>query len=542
MAWGGLGAWNYYFLGKLALALSGHLNFHLLLNLAFAALLLLPLPALLRGATLRWAERLRTLIAIPLGIALLIKDTWFPPIARLLEQRDALQAFSFDYLLTLSGRFINWDLLGSLFVAGVLLWFLSQWLRLTTFTLAGLSWMVIAPLWPQVQTQAQQPAASATTVTAPAQPPTQAAPLLDPATLDQQVAHFFEQQAAQKTRFQPPPEGAPPFDILMLQICSLSWDDLTMAGLQDHPLFKRMDVLFDQFNTATAYSGPASIRTLRASCGQPPNTQLYQNTDEDCYLFKNLAHLGFDVQLQLNNLDDFDGYLDALLAQGLPNMTIPESRFTAAPTMSTFDGKPLWNDAHVLQQWWALRLQQDQPRVALFYDSISLHDGNRYRLAGGGSRNADYRSRAQTLLDNLESFFDTLERSGRRTLVVLVPEHGYNLRGDRMQITGMRDIPSPATTHVPAGIKLIGWGHAQNDAPRHITQPSSYLAISELIARLAAQRSLETGQEFQWQPLLADLPTLPLWVAENGSVMVVQQGQEAYIRLNPQSAWQAYPR
>lgn len=67
-SWSGLGAWNLYFLAKFLLAWTGHLNIQILPNLIFAAVLLIPIanPAL---------RRLRTLIAIPVAVALLYQDT-----------------------------------------------------------------------------------------------------------------------------------------------------------------------------------------------------------------------------------------------------------------------------------------------------------------------------------------------------------------------------------------------------------------------------------------------------------------------------------
>ncbi len=532
--WEGLGAWNYYFLGKLALTASGHLNFHLWPNLAFAAALLVPLPALLRGARLRWALRLRTLIAVPAGVSLLIKDTWFPPIARLLEQRGALQAFSFDYLVVLAGRFINWELLGVLFIAGVLSAFLSQWLRYTPLTVLGLAVMTVASAWPQPSARPTA-AVTADTVTA------SSTNVSSEATLDTQLQQFFAEQARLKTRFAALPAEAEPFDILIMHICSLSWDDMDVAGMRDNALFAQMDVIFDQFNTATAYSGPASVRLLRASCGQPTHDALYTPASSDCYLFQNLAQLGFDVQLQLTNDDTYEGFLDRLKQQGMPDMTIPEQAFTSVPVMTTFYGKTLWSDQKVLDQWWAQRLRQPDARVALYYHSIALHDGNRLLRANGKSESAAYPPRLKTLFADVSAFIDTLQRSQRRVLLVLVPEHGYNLRGDKMQISGMRDVPSVRNTRVPVGVKLIGFGGAAQNVPIRVTEPSSFLAVSELVSRLTQQPHLSLDRGFTWSSVLRDLPALPLWVAENGAVTVIQQAQTAYVRLNAQNAWQEYP-
>lgn len=66
--WRGLGGWNLYFLGKLALLWGGYLNFHPLANLVFAAFLLFPLPS-------RLVRRARAFIALPVGLGLLYHDT-----------------------------------------------------------------------------------------------------------------------------------------------------------------------------------------------------------------------------------------------------------------------------------------------------------------------------------------------------------------------------------------------------------------------------------------------------------------------------------
>lgn len=134
--WSGLGKWNFYFLAKFALAWMGHLNLQVLPNLVFAAALLLPLQR-------RGLRKLRTLIALPVAAALLYHDTWLPPFSRLLEQ-PGVWDFSPAYLLELLGRFIDWNVLGWLFIGWVAYLFLSQWLRLTTFSLIGLLWLSIS--------------------------------------------------------------------------------------------------------------------------------------------------------------------------------------------------------------------------------------------------------------------------------------------------------------------------------------------------------------------------------------------------------------
>ncbi len=538
--WRGLGLWNLYFLPKLTLAWAGYLDFHLLPNLVFAAALLLPWRYWVRGARAqRWTARVRTPVAIVLALTLLVHDTWFPPITRLLQQPGVLK-FTPDYLMELSARLVDLRLLGVLFIAVVALWFVSQWLRLTTFTLLGLGWMGVVMLLPAMA-QRPPPTVAAAAAT-PAAGSAGALPPASDAVLDDRLQKFYAAEATRRTAFTPIPAGAAPFDVLVLQICSLDWDDLTLAGQRDNPLFGRMDVVFDDFNSATTYSGPASIRLLRASCGQAPNAALYQPAAQGCNLFANLRALGFLTQTQMNNDDDFDQYLDEVRQQGMPALTLPQRDFSFAPVQQTFNGQPLWGDGQVLGAWWQRRQGLSTARVALFYDTISLHDGNRELLADGGTRLAGYAPRAQRLLGDLNGFVDTLQKSGRKVLLVILAEHGDNLRGDRMQIPGMRDIPSPTISHVPAMVKLIGFGPDAGTAPLHVAAPSSYLALSDLIARLLAQPTLSAADGFKWQPLLTGLPTLGAWVAANGGVTVMRYGNDAYVRYKESGSWQKYPR
>ena len=136
--WRGLGWWNLYFLAKFVLLWAGALNFQLLPNLVFAAFLLVPLPPL-------WLHRLRHIVAIPIGIALFYRDTWFPPFSRLLAQPD-IWDFSVDYLLELAGRLINWEWVGVAIVLLVVYLFISQWVRLTTVTVLALAYLTLIGL------------------------------------------------------------------------------------------------------------------------------------------------------------------------------------------------------------------------------------------------------------------------------------------------------------------------------------------------------------------------------------------------------------
>jgi hypothetical protein len=124
--------------------------------------------------------------------------------------------------------------------------------------------------------------------------------------------------------------------------------------------------------------------------------------------------------------------------------------------------------------------------------------------------------------------------------VVIVPEHGAGLHGDRMQISGMREIPSPSITHVPVGIKLIGMGGQPRTAPLHVSEPSSYLALSEFINRLYAAPSQE-GQGPDWTTLMTGLPQTPA-VSENSGTVVLDYAGKPYVRIKENGTWLPYPQ
>jgi fatty acid desaturase len=73
-----------------------------------------------------------------------------------MSQGSQVAGFSADYLLDLVTRFINWQMIGALFVLLVAWLFLAQWIRVTVFVVAIMIWLnvltIVGPaftLWPQ---------------------------------------------------------------------------------------------------------------------------------------------------------------------------------------------------------------------------------------------------------------------------------------------------------------------------------------------------------------------------------------------------------
>ncbi len=528
-AWSDLRGWNLYFLSKVVLAWMGALDLKILPNLLFLGALLVPL-------RWRWARIARTVAAVPVGVALYYQDTWWPPFRRLLVQPGVLD-FSADYWLELAQRFINWQMVAVLAMLVLAYVLLKPWLRITTLSVLGmLGLAVMAIPMPAGWNWGQGTATAATTSVAGTSGG--GLPPANNETLNAWLAGFYQQQASLKTSFPAPGSGAP-FDVIILNICSLAWSDLDEVGLRQNNLLDHMDVVFDDFNSATAYSGPAAIRLLRASCGQTSHTGLFDPVPAECQLFSNLQRLGFQSELAMNHDGHFDDFIGELHQYGgLQAQPMDISAFPKA--LVAFDKSPLRRDGDVLMAWWKQRLAGSSQQVALFYNTISLHDGNRIVGADGRSNAADYKARAEMVLGDMAGFVDAVEKSGRRAMIVVVPEHGAALHGDRMQIPGMREIPSPSITHVPVGVKLIGMGAPAAGGPRHVPEPSSYLAVSELVSRVYALNAQSPPSERNWDSLLKGLPQTPS-VSENEGAKVIEYAGKPWLQLQGSQAWSPYP-
>lgn len=517
-----LGGWNLYFLGKFALYWKELIGLHPLENLAFALLLLVPLksPKLQRG---------RAIAAWPAAIALLYYDSWLPPLSRALSQANVVANFSLTYLLELGGRFVSISAVSLLVVVVVIYLLLEKWLRLTAFVLVALITM-------SVGTPSSTPAQPHPTTADGTATSTGIASVgnVDP---EQYLRKFFTDEAKRTVAFKPVAATDTPFDVIFMHICSLSWDDLRAMELDGHPLFRRFDILLTRFNSAASYSGPAAIRLQRAACGQQAHDDLYNPIRANCYLMESLNQAGFKPAMVLNHDGHFDDFLKTIQTQG-GMREAPMPLEGAKIAMYSFDGSPIYDDMDVLRRWMASRGDASKSRAAVYYNSISLHDGNRLVGAPRTENSMDtYRTRLKKLLDDIDGFLTEIEKSGRRAVVAIIPEHGAAVRGDKMQFAGLREIPSPAITLVPVGIKVIGPQSLREGDTVRVNDPTSYLALSEIIARLIARSPFELPV-FSPADYSRDLPTTP-FVAHNAETLIVGIG-DRYRLKQGNGAWADY--
>ncbi|QUJ69657.1 cellulose biosynthesis protein BcsG (plasmid) [Photobacterium sp. GJ3] len=529
----GLGWWNVYFILKIALYIQGTLGFHPLENMALVVFLLLPL-----GSS--WLRVLRQVVAIPAAAWLMHYDSFLPPLTRLWAQLGQLMQFEFSYLLELIGRFITVQSLLALMTLCLGYVLLNRFLRVSVFVVATLVVLCVpaaktpqAVAQPETVTRLEPPV----TVQKPSDSltvPTQT----DDASLNTYVSDFFQSEAQRQVLFEPNTPAGAPFDILFLSICSVAWDDIAIAGLSDHPLFKEFDILFDQYNAATSYSGPAVIRLLRAGCGQETHNQLFSGApSQQCYLFDNLKKLGFEENLVMNHDGVFDNFLKLIQTDGQVTADLmPQDGFS--PYQKAFDGKSIYRDKQVLEDWLAQRNTDSHEQIVTLYNSISLHDGNRLIRGDRTTSMASYQLRLKNLLDDLYAFFQTLKQSERNIVVVMIPEHGAGMKGDRMQISGMREIPSQSITHIPVGLKVFGKDVIRTGDTVHVTAPSSHQALAQLISNVLAQNPYQHNS-FDPATLIRNLPETPV-VSQNDGSTVIQINGKPYVSLDGRS-WSVYP-
>lgn len=515
-----LGAWSFYFLAKLILFWRELIGFHPIENLAFAAFLLVPV------ASRNW-NRVRTAVAIAAAIALLYHDSWLPPIDRVFAQAGLLSNFSAVYLLELAGRFINWPVIAMLVLAWAAYSIAARFLRVGVVVVLALAVLSFAD-----REQGMPALASAGAKTAASIAETNGA--ADPETA---LRQFYESEAQRTVRF-PAADNAVPFDIIFVQVCSLSWDDLQFVGLDKHPFWDGFDFLFRHFNSAASYSGPAAIRINRATCGQTAHNALYKPAADQCYLMPNLKQSGFETNLAFNHDGHFDDFLPLVRQQGVTAPLMPLDGISVP--LRAFDNSPVYDDFGVLSRWLETRRQSEHQRVALFYNTISLHDGNRI-VAGPDARlssSDNYRPRLEKLLNDLGGFMERLQKSGRRAVVVIVPEHGAALRGDKYQIAGLREFPTPAITNVPVGVRIVGPDVERKGGTSQIVEPASYIGLTQLIARLI-ERPPFGAEGFDAADYSTDLPVTE-HVAENEGSSLIRQSNRYYLKANNDN-WQEYP-
>ena len=523
----GLGVWNVYFIIAFALAAFGYIELNLLGNALLMAWLLLPVGP-------KWLRILRGTLGVAAAAVLLYSESWLPGVDSILANKGGIAGFSLLYMAEFALDFINVKMVGWGLLVFLGYFLVRRYVRVTFFTIVYFLGAVTMP-WVQSILPERAPVVTAD---AGGQTNEAAAPAktgkADAKAVGEWYDAFLAYEHDRRARF---PNGLSekdtPFDILLLSICSVSNDDLAVSQLDQHPLFKEFNIRFDSFNAATAYSGPALLRLLNGACGQPSHSELYGERRPECEIMTRLGTLGYSQRLLMDHSGEYDNYLQSMRDKAGVTATLDNAKY---PTRYMgFDDEEIADSLAVLRHWQRTQVKSKAGRTATLINFIALHDGN--RLPGRG-RAEPFKPRAQEMFDNIRTFLRELERSGRKTMVVIVPEHGAAVRGDKIQVPRLRDIPTMRISRVPVMVKFVGLKGMPNE-PIHVTGNTSYLALTSLIGKtLETDYFSKDGGTVPLEQLVHDLPqTNP--VSENGIVQTLEYQGREYFRQNG-GEWKPY--
>jgi cellulose synthase operon protein YhjU len=486
-----MGLWAFYFLAKTYLFFRGYIYLDFILNILFVVFLIIPIPQSFRYH--KALSDFRTGIGLVLGFLLLWHDSWLPPLS---ETMDFIQTQSLptEYIHKFLLESVNFM---EVAVLGLLLGFCILVRHHLTLIPLVLVLLLVVPLRDLKQ---------------------------DKGEMERYLDFFYQSESRRVISFERPQSGSPPFDIILLHICSLAWQDLKDIDMQNHPFFKQFDILLTNFNTVTSYTNPSAIRLLRANCGQGRHADLYRDTETECYLFDTLRFFGYETYFTLNHdgrFGDFAGQVSILghLDPPLQWIDLPIQQYN-------FDGSPIYDNYAVLKKSWEVRQESKASRVALYHNNISLHDGAYW--AGEENwwkrgRVDHYREFVDKLFNDLKKFFDLLSDSGRNVVVIFVPEHGSALSGSKLQVAGLRDIPLPQITLVPVGIRLIGTEKQRDPtAGQVVSKPTSFLTLADILASFLRESPFGGGIP---EDIIATLPQTD-FLAENQGARVVKKGND----------------
>ena len=523
----GLGVWNVYFIIAFALAAFGYIELNLLGNALLMAWLLLPVGP-------KWLRILRGTLGVAAAAVLLYSESWLPSVDSILANKGGIAGFSLLYMAEFALDFINVKMVGWGLLVFLGYFLVRRYVRVTFFTIVYFLGAVTMP-WVQSILPERAPVVTAD---AGGQTNEAAAPAktgkADAKAVGEWYDAFLAYEHDRRARF---PNGLSekdtPFDILLLSICSVSNDDLAVSQLDQHPLFKEFNIRFDSFNAATAYSGPALLRLLNGACGQPFHSELYGERRPECEIMTRLGTLGYSQRLLMDHSGEYDNFLQSMRDKAGVTATLDNAKY---PTRYMgFDDEEIADSLAVLRHWQRTQVKSKAGRTATLINFIALHDGN--RLPGRG-RAEPFKPRAQEMFDNIRTFLRELERSGRKTMVVIVPEHGAAVRGDKIQVPRLRDIPTMRISRVPVMVKFVGLKGMPNE-PIHVTGNTSYLALTSLIGKtLETDYFSKDGGTVPLEQLVHDLPqTNP--VSENGTVQTLEYQGREYFRQNG-GEWKPY--
>ncbi len=501
--------WNYYFLFKIYLFITGAINIDIQLNLLLLLFVVLPVGG--RMQRIKILLLCKTAVSIVLAFLLLWRDSWLPSItdASSLIQEHGMP--SLEYILS----FIKGGLSMSVVMFSIVLLLVSFMLH--QYKLVSICIMAVLITVVPIATGLR----NAATISQIQQPEIAEASEKDPAKY---LDSFYAKESERTIVFKQP--GAPAFDLVIIHLCSLSWDDLKEIGMtQDDPFFKDFDYLFTNFNSATGYSGPAVIRLLQSNSGQRSHADIHgSGTPKELFLFESLASVGYERYIAMDHDGKYGNYNTALKKNGLNGAKLIKQDGLASAAIF-FDGKtPLYKDMDMFKKWFEERNAIKAEKAALYFNAVKMHAGSHWvgeKKWSGRDPREQYKELESEVLRDVKKMIDLLKSSKRNTVLVLVSEHGRALTGSSFQPPDLRDVPLPKITKVPMAIKLIGpkFNSARVNQTV-ISKPTSYFALSWLLSKFVERSPFGSTADAP-QEIATKIPKTE-YVSENDTGKIVE--------------------
>jgi cellulose synthase operon protein YhjU len=486
-----MGLWSFYFLAKVYLAFKGYIRFAFLLNLLFAGFLLLPIHHKLPAR--RFFRAMRLVLGVIFAFLILWHETWLPSLkttVRLLAETGGISPLYVVRFLKDSVSITEAGILLAIFGACILL---NRRITLTPLALAGIC---AVPLFV---------AKGAST------------------DIGAYLEQFYRSESKKIVHFSEPDAKQPDFDVIILNICSLAWDDLRGVNMENDPFLKQFDLLFTNFNTVSSHTTPSALRLLRAGCGQTRHDDLYRETRDECYPLEALRRHGYATYTAIDNDAPSYRFVEDIITYGRADKPID---LQGLPVRQIdFDNTPIYDDLALLSRWWDMRLRSSSPKAALYADLTTLHGGAHWVDDAEWwkkDRKVYYQEFARRLFANLSTFFRTIAESGRSAVVIFIPEHGMALNGSSIQAPDVREIPLPSITTAPVGIKFIGKGFPVIPERQIIvSKPTSHYAYAHLLSAFMASPAFNRDALLP-ETVVNGIPET-LFVSENADALVVKK-------------------
>ena len=476
------------------------------------------------------------------GLLLLYHDSYLPMFTpQVVYEEKGFSGIS-ELISTFITEYFDFSYFGLFLILFIAIFFLNDFLKITSFVMVGFITVSVLNISALSVSKEANSQAVQNVVADSADIPPQIG-TADSQSIENYLQTFLELERQRIVTLPSAlPEQFTPFDIVIVNICSMATDDIEASNLLKHPLFRTFDFSFETFNSVSSYSTPSSLRLLRSNCGQMTEAQMYKERRSECELITSLEQLGYQSDVYFDHNGKYGDYLKTLHDLGGLKDNIHDLSKLAVK-YNAFDGSGIRSDADLFTAYINNVANNGSVNNITFMNLLSLHDGN--RLAGE-KKSQSYAPRLKLKSKVLnKGCFKRLDAS----ISSVAMEHGAAIRGDKMQIAKLREIPTDKITRIPVGVSFlsaqrnaVGGGIAKAHKTKRIKGFYSYLAISEIVKRSIEDNVFANNEEEsktdKIEDIFYDLPQTA-FIAESTNAYYMNFQHQDFYKLKGEH-WEKY--